>query len=279
MRALWDSWTDDAIVRDQAAGRYFDRRGLAFRGWNGRFFRVGGPLNLPRPPQGHPVIIQAGASGPGRSLASRIADVVFTASNTVDDAVRFYDDVKQRAVAHGRSPEAVLVMPGLSPVVGRSESEAREKLERLHAGIDVGVAVATLQNFMPDVDLREVALDAPLPELPLTEGNQSRQRLAFDLARRDGLSLRQLALRFAGTRGHWCVAGTASQVADQMEALFQAGGADGFNVMPPLFPDMLADFTREVVPELQRRGLFRTEYEASTLRGHLGLERRPLRMG
>ena len=132
---------------------------------------------------------------------------------------------------------------------------------------------------MPDVDLREVALDAPLPELPLTEGNQSRQRLAFDLARRDGLSLRQLALRFAGTRGHWCVAGTASQVADQMEALFQAGGADGFNLMPPLFPDMLADFTRGVVPELQRRGLFRTEYEASTLRGHLGLERPPLRMG
>jgi FMN-dependent oxidoreductase (nitrilotriacetate monooxygenase family) len=273
VRGLWDSWTDDAILDDRQAGVFLDPDKQVFRGHAGRYLTVGGPLNLPRSPQGRPVLVQAGASGPGRDLAARIADVVFTVGATEDDAIAFYRDLKGRAVRHGRRPEDLIIMPGVNPVVGSTEAEANAKLDRLHALIDAKVALASLQNFMPDVDLSALALDAPVADLPATQAQQSRQQVALEMARRDGLTLRELALRFAGTRGHWTVAGAPEQVADQIERRFRIGAADGFNVMPYLFPDAFTDFCNEVVPLLQRRGLFRLDYAGSTLRDHLGLER------
>lgn len=164
-------------------------------------------------------------------------------------------------------------MPGISPVVGRTEAEAKEKLRYLNSMIDPELAVATLQNFMVDVDLRKYPLDEPLPDIPQTEGNQSRQTLALEMARRENMTLRQLASWFAGTRGHWMPIGTAEHIVDQMEECFDRYGADGFNVMPITLPGELKDFTSLVVPEMQRRGRFRVDYEGPTLRDHLGLAR------
>jgi FMN-dependent oxidoreductase (nitrilotriacetate monooxygenase family) len=271
VRMLWDSWDDGAIVRDGLRGEFIDLDRQRFFGHQGKYLKVGGPLNIPRPPQGHPVLVQAGASGPGRDLAARVADVIFTVGATEEDAVAFYKDVKARAPKHGRRPEDILIMPGVNPVVGSTEAEARAKLQRLHEQIDPQSALSSLQNFMPDIDLRSFPLDAPVTDLPVTQAQQSRQQVALELARRENLTLRQLALRFAGTRGHWTVVGDPVQVADQLERRFLVGGADGFNLMPYLFPTALEDFTQHVVPELQRRGLFRKDYEGSTLRDHLGL--------
>jgi FMN-dependent oxidoreductase (nitrilotriacetate monooxygenase family) len=273
VRALWDSWDDDAIVRDRTGGEFLKLEQQRFFGHAGKYLKVGGPLNVPRPPQGHPVLIQAGASGPGRDLAARVADVVFTVGATTEDAIAFYRDVKDRASQHGRRPEDILIMPGVNPVIGSTSAEAQAKLERLHDAIEPQAALASLQNFMPDIDLHALPLDGPVPDLPVTQAQQSRQRVALDLARRENLTLRQLALRFAGTRGHWTVIGDPVQVADQLEQRFRSGGADGFNVMPYLFPDALVDFAEHVVPELRRRGLFRSDYEGTTLREHLGLAR------
>lgn len=271
VRALWNSWEDDAIIRDQEEGRFFRPSGVHSTDHHGRYFDVAGPLNIPRPPQGHPILVQAGASGLGRALAARVADVIFTASPGLDEAMTFYRDIKQRATGAGRDPDHVLVMPGITPVIGTTRADAQSKLDRLHAMIDLDLALNTLQNFMPDIDLRALPLDEPLTELPITNAQQSRQTLAMDMARRDNLTLRQLAHRFAGQRGHWCPTGTAFEVADQMEEFFVSHGADGFNIMPSVFPTMLEDFVELVVPELQRRGLFRTEYEGRTLRENLGL--------
>lgn len=272
-KALWDSWTDDAIVRDQAGGNYLDLDKQRFHGFEGKDIKVGGPLNTPRCPQGRPVLVQAGASGPGRDLAARVADVVFTAGATLEEAVAFYKDLKGRAERCGRRPEEVLIMPGITPVVGGTEAEAKAKLDRMNEGIDIDVAVQGLRNFMPELDLQGLPLDGPIPELPLTNAQQSRQVLACQIARRENLTLRQLALRFAGTRGHNTVFGAPEQIADAMEARFKASGADGYNVMPLLFPDSLQDFTEQVVPVLQKRGLFREDYEGPTLRHQLGLTR------
>jgi FMN-dependent oxidoreductase (nitrilotriacetate monooxygenase family) len=271
---LWDSWTDDAMVRDRASGQWLDLDKQRFTGHQGKYLNVGGPLNVPRPPQGHPVLVQAGSSGPGRDLASRIADVVFTAGTVKDQAIEFYDDLKARAAAHGRAADQVLVMPGISPIVGSTEEEAQRRLTELNEGIDIKVAVQNLQNFMPDIDIHGFALDELVPEVTqMTQAQQSRQKLAWDMARREGMTMRQLALWFSGTRGHNTVIGTPEQIADRMEDFFRSGGCDGFNVMPMLFPGIFRDFAEQVVPVLQKRGLFRQNYEGVTLRDHLGLDR------
>lgn len=271
VRGLWNSWDDDAFVRNRGSGMYFDPQKVHFLEHAGKYFKVRGPLNLPRSPQGHPVLVQAGSSGVGRDLAARVADVVFTAQTLAADRINFYADLKTRAASFGRAAQDVLVMPGISPIVGRTEAEAKEKLRYLNSLIDPDLALATLGNFMVDVDLRQFALDEPLPEIPQTEGNQSRQQLALTMARREKMTLRQLAAWFAGTRGHWMPIGTASQIADQMEECFDTFGADGFNIMPVTLPGTFDDFADLVVPELQNRGRFRAEYEGSTLRDHLGL--------
>ncbi|TPM28062.1 LLM class flavin-dependent oxidoreductase [Mesorhizobium sp. B2-3-5] len=240
---------------------------------DGQSFSVRDPLDLPRSPQGAPVMVQAGASDVGRDLAARTADVVFTAAQTFEEAKAFYDDLKGRMAAYGREPDDIKIMPGVAPVVAETEAEAREKHEELQELIPDDVGVALLSSYLSISDLWRYPIDGPLPELPESEGMKSRQALIVEQSRRDGLSIRQLARHFAGARGHWRIVGTAAQVADELQARFEGGAADGFNVMPSYFPGELDVFAALVVPELQRRGLFRRDYEGRTLRQHLGLKR------
>ena len=268
---LWNSFEDDAFVYDKESGIYYDADKLHAANHTGAHFSVAGPLNVGRSPQGQPVIVQAGSSEPGKELAARTAEVVFTAQNTLAEAQAFYSDVKGRMAKYGREPDELKVMPGIFPVVGRSRHEAEEKFAELQELIHPSVGIRLLSDMIGGFDLSVYPLDGPVPELPETNGGKSRQHLLFDIARRDQLTINQLAKRIAGARGHWQVVGTAEDIADQLEDRFVNGGADGFNIMPPTLPAGLDDFIDLVVPELRKRGLFRTEYEGATLRENLGL--------
>ena len=269
---LWDSWDDDAFLYDKAGGQFYDPSRRHVLGHKGTHFSVRGPLNVARTPQGHPVVVQAGSSEPGKELAARSGEVVFTAQQTLADAVAFYADLKGRLARYGRAPDDLKIMPGVFPVVGRSESEAREKFEALQSLIDPVVGLA-LVSGLTGVNLSGYPLDGPIPELQATNGSKSRQALMLDLARREQLTIRQLYQRVAGARGHWQVIGTPEQIADALEERFLAHGADGYNVMAPILPGGLTDFIELVLPELRRRNLFRSEYAGTTLREHLGLRR------
>lgn len=274
VKGLWDSFDDDAFVRDAASGVYFDPRRLHALNHVGRHFRVKGPLNIERAPQGHPVIVQAGSSEPGRELAAATAEAIFTAWTSLGEAQAFYRDVKGRLAKYGRRPGELLVLPGISPVVGRTEAEAQARWAELQALIHPAVGLNTLAPFWPGEDLSKWDLDASPPYIPEPpRGVHSRAQVVLELARRDRLTVRQLYQYLAGARGHWVVVGTPAQIADRMQEWFEHGAADGFNVMPPVLPQSLDDFVDLVVPELQRRGLFRTAYEGRTLRENLGLER------
>jgi N-acetyl-S-(2-succino)cysteine monooxygenase len=270
---LWDSWDDDAFVRDRAGGLYFDQHRLHVLDHAGKYFRVKGPLNIPRSPQGRPVLVQAGSSEPGKELAARTAEVIFTAQQTLADAVAFYTDVKGRLAKYGRAHDDLKILPGVFPVVGRTESEARDKFEQLQSLISPEVGLNLLAAFLGDPDIVNHPIDGPIPALKETEGGKSRQALLIELARRENLTIRDLYLRIAGARGHWQIVGTPTQIADQLEERFQNYGADGFNIMSPILPTGLTDFIELVLPELRRRKLFRTEYEGPTLRDQLGLKR------
>jgi len=238
----------------------------------GQSFSVRQGLGIPPSPQGAPVLVQAGSSDVGRDLAARTADVVFVATQTFDGAKSFYDDVKARAAWAGRNPDNLKIMPGVSPVVGRTREEAQSKFDALQALIPDEVGLALLASYLSTDALEGLPLDGPMPDLKANEGMQSRQQLVIDQSRREGLSIRQVAQHFAGARGHWRLIGTAADIADELEAWFVGGACDGFNVMPAWFPGGLDDFVDLVIPELQRRGLFRTRYEGRTLRANLGLE-------
>ncbi|MFM0529733.1 LLM class flavin-dependent oxidoreductase [Paraburkholderia strydomiana] len=270
---LWDSWEDDAFVRDKASGVYFDADKLHVLNYKGKHFKVRGPLNVARSPQGWPVVVQAGASEAGRELAAQTAEVIFVAHQTLDEAKAFYRDVKGRLSRYGRQPEHLKIMPGIFPIVGKTQQEAQDKFDALQELIDPTVGVSLLSKMTGGVDLSNYPVDGPVPDLPETNGGKSRQRLLLDLARRDNLTIRDLYLRIAGARGHQQVIGTPQSIADQLQQWFEEEGADGFNIMSPWLPGGLVDFTEHVVPELQRRGLFRTEYTGDTLRDHLGLPR------
>ncbi|MBB3811383.1 LLM class flavin-dependent oxidoreductase [Pseudochelatococcus contaminans] len=274
---LWDSWDDDAFLRDRQSGQYFDPAKLHPLAHKGRHFSVKGPLNIPRSPQGHPVVVQAGSSEPGKELAARTAELIFTAQQTLEEAVAFYADVKGRLAKYGRLPEDLKILPGVNAVIGATEAEAKEKFEELQSLIDTRVGLALVSEHLGGVDLRGYSPDDPVPVLEETNGSKSRQVLVSELARRENLTIRQLYLRIAGARGHWQLVGTPEQIADQLEERFINYGADGFNVMPPLLPGSLDDFIALVLPELRRRNLFRTEYEGRTLRENLGLRRPPNR--
>jgi FMN-dependent oxidoreductase (nitrilotriacetate monooxygenase family) len=269
---LWNSWEDDAFLRDKESGRFFDPDKLHLLNHVGEHFSVRGPLNVARSRQGHPVVVQAGSSEAGQELAARTAEVVFTAQRTLQEAQGFYADLKGRLAKYGRAPEDLKILPGVFPVVGRSEAEAQDKFEQLQALIHPEIGLTLLSNYIGNFDLSAYPLDGPLPDLPVTNASQSRQKLLVDLARRENLTIRQLYLRIAGARGHWQLIGTAAQIADQLEERFLGFGADGFNVMPPTVPGGLDDFIELVIPELRRRGLFRSEYEGKTLRENLGLK-------
>jgi N-acetyl-S-(2-succino)cysteine monooxygenase len=273
VRALWDSWEDDAFLRNKTSGRFFDPDKRHVLDHKGRFFQVKGPLNVARSPQGQPVLVQAGSSESGRALAARTAEVIFTAQQTLQDAIDFYADVKGRLAAHGRHPDDLKIMPGVFPIVGRTRSEAHEKFEELQSLIDPVVGLALVSGLTGGIDLSGYPLDGPIPELPETNASKSRQALTIELARRENLTIRQLYLRVAGARGHWQLVGTAEDIADQLEERFVNYGADGYNVMPPTLPGGLTDFIELVLPELRRRGLFRSDYEGHTLRENLGLRR------
>lgn len=270
---LWDSWDDDAFVRDKASGIYFEPDKLHIPDHKGEHFSVRGPLNVARPPQGYPVIIQAGSSEDGKNLAAQTAEVIFTAQQTLAEGQEFYADVKGRLAQYGRSPDDLKIMPGVFPVIGRTEQEARDKFEQIQNLIDPQVGLALLSGLLSGADLSSYPLDGPLPDLPETNLAKSRLQLLSNLAQRESLTIRQLYLAIAGARGHRQLLGTPSQIADQLEEWFVNDAADGFNIMPPYLPGGLDEFVDLVIPELQRRGLFRTEYEGHTLREHLGLPR------
>ncbi len=270
VHGLWDSWDDDAFVLDRQSGIFFDPEKLHVLGHKGEYFQVRGPLNVSRSPQGQPVLVQAGASEDGRNLAAETADVIFAAATTIDIARDFYADVKARVARHGRNPDHVLIMPGFQVTIGRTEQEARDKFEFLQSLIHPSVGVRHLSHYI-GFELAGYPIDGPLPEIPLTNLNVSRTEMLFRLARRENLTIRQLYQRIAGGRGHFQTYGTPIQVADIMEEWVTTGAADGFNFMAPIFPSGLEDFIELVIPELQRRGLYRTRYDADTLRGNLGL--------
>jgi alkanesulfonate monooxygenase len=276
VKGLWDSFEDDAFIRDQQSGVYFDPAKLHTLNHVGKHLKVAGPLNIERPPQGYPVIVQAGSSEPGRELAAATAEAIFTAWTSLPEAQAFYRDVKGRLSGYGRRPEQLLILPGISPVVGRTQAEAEAKWAELQRLIHPSVGLNTLSQFWPSEDLSRWDPDAPppyYPELPL--GRNSRLHVVVELARRERLTVRQLYEYLAGARGHWVVVGTPRKIADEMQLWFEAGAADGFNVMPPVLPASLQEFVDLVIPELQGRGLFRREYEGKTLRENLGLARPP----
>lgn len=271
---LWDSWEDDAFTRDKASGQYYDPAKLHVLNHEGEHFHVQGPLNVARSPQGRPVIVQAGSSETGRELAAQTAEVVFTAQTSLAAARDFYSDLKGRLGKFGRTPDELKIMPGVFVVVGQSQSEAQEKFEEFQELVEPQVGVALLSRMLGNFDLSAYPLDGPLPELPLTDsGQRSRQLLLTELAGRENLTLAQLGRRIAGGRGHYSLIGTPTQIADELQAWFEGGAADGFNVLVPHLPGGLEDVANFVVPELQRRGLFRRNYSGSTLRDHLGLKR------
>ncbi len=274
VKALWDSWEDDAFIRDKETGRFYDTGKLHDINHKGEHFSVKGPLNVPRPVQGHPVVVQAGQSEDGRKLAAHSAEVIFTAHQNLASAQEFYRDIKARVRAAGRNPDHVLIMPGVAPFVGRTEAEAREKYQRLNDLILPEDGVALLNGLAGQtLDLRGYPLDGPLPKSTETEGMKSRQALIRQIADEHNFTIRQLYQWVATARGHYTVVGSAEQVADQLESWFHNEAADGFNILPPWLPTALDDFVDLVIPELQRRGLFRNAYEGSTLRENLGLPR------
>ncbi|MCY0855492.1 LLM class flavin-dependent oxidoreductase [Cupriavidus sp. D39] len=276
VKALWDSWEDDAFIGDKASGRFVDTAKVQPIAHHGEHFSVQGPLNLPRSPQGHPVLVQAGGSADGRELAARHAEAVFSASQSFEESLAYGRELKARAQALGRGPDAVRVLAGLTTIIGATEAQARQRRDALIDLIPWDYSLARLAGTLgitPD----RLKLDERLPDhlvLPANgNGNHTFFNATLALARRHGYTVRELIRELAGGGGHRVIVGTPEQIADDIEHWFRHGAADGFNLMPDALPDGLQDFVDGVVPILQRRGIFRTEYEGSTLREHLGLAR------
>ncbi len=272
VKGLWDCWADDAIVADRTTGVYIDPTKVKPLDHEGTFFKVKGPLNIGRAPQGHPIISQAGGSEPGQQLAARTADLVFAVVQDIDEARIGYEALKARLPALGRQAEDVCVMPGVMPVVGRTDREARDKLNALMGFVNATNALGMLSERF-GVDMSGYDLDGPIPDLPKADTYHSFTGVMLAKAKREQMTLRDLYNLVAAARGHWVLCGSAESIADTLQDWFETGAADGFNIMPPYFPAGLEDFVDLVVPILQARGLFRTDYTGTTLRDHLGLER------
>ncbi len=268
---LWDSFADDAFIRDAESGIFWDPARMHVLNHVGPELSVRGPLNVARPVQGWPVIVQAGASDAGRQIAAETAEMVFAAGGPIADAQAFYADVKGRAAALGRNPDHLKILPGALVVVGATLEEARAKRALLDSLVHEESAIGALSIAL-GVDARAFDPDGPLPEIPETEASKSGRERAIAMARRENLTVRQLAQRLGGYGGAAMV-GTPASIADEMQEWLETRACDGFNIMFPYVPGGLVDFVEQVVPELQRRGLFRREYEGTTLREHLGLPR------
>lgn len=270
MTGLWDSWESDAVIADVETGQYVVPEKVHYLNHEGEHFRVRGPLNSARCPQGQPVLVQAGSSKTGQAFAAKYAEVLFTVQQDLEVASNFYAEVKQGVKEGGRNPDHCKVMPGLTPVVGRTEQEAKEKLNQLASYVDERSAMETLSARMGH-DMSQYPLDGPVPELPTEANVQGYSWMILTEAYRENSTLRDLYNLFAVSRGYLIVCGSPEQVADSMEEWFNSPACDGFNLTPVHFPESLDDFVDLVVPELQRRGLFRTEYDGQTLRDHFGL--------
>jgi len=268
---LWDSWAEDAFIRDQESGIFMDPDKMHRLNHEGEFFKVAGPLNIARPVQGWPVIIQAGASEPGRQLAAETAEAVFTSQRDLAAGQAFYADVKGRMEKMGRNPEHMKIMPGCFVVVGDTVEEAKAKRAKLDSLVHIESAIASLSITL-GCDASKFDLDGPLPEIPESNATKSGRERAVMAAEKEGLTVRQLAQRLGGYSG-LAMVGTPATIADEMEEWLYTRGTDGFTIMFPFLPEGLNDVVDKVVPELQRRGLFRTEYEGTTLRENLGLPR------
>jgi FMN-dependent oxidoreductase (nitrilotriacetate monooxygenase family) len=279
VRGIWDSYDDDAFPRDKESGVYMRPDKVHLLNHKGPHFQVRGPSAVPRSPQGHPVLIQAGSSDIGMNLSARVADIVFTSQSSLKGAQAFYNNVKGRCDRYGRSPDDVLVLPGALLFIGETESEAQEKFDMLNSLIPLRVAMQRLSANLGGVDLNKFELDAPLPDIPVNNARVSAVESYLTIARREGLTLRQTAMRSAAAKHHWTLIGSVRQVADELESWFLEGGADGFNVLASDVPGAFNMLVDKLVPELQRRGLFHTEYEGTTLRENLGLRRPPDRSG
>src|SRR5436190_9743944 len=276
VKALWDSWAADAVIDDRARGRYAKPDRIRPINHKGEHYQVAGPLNLPRTPQGRPVFVQAGSSDTGRRFAARHAEAVFTAHMEKATAQAFYADLKSLVAAEGRAPDQVLILPGLSPMIASTEAEAKRMSREINDLSDPEVGRKRLSGRFGGHDFSHLPLDRPLvpedfPPPSSVEAARSRTEVILSLVRREKPTLRQLLASLAGARGHFTAAGTPEQIADLIEDWFTDGAADGFNIMPPLLPAMLDVFSVEVIPLLQRRGLFRRAYEGKTLRDHYGL--------
>lgn len=275
---LWDSWADDAVIDDRDSGHYAHGDRILPIDHAGEYYNVAGPLNVPRCPQGRPVLIQAGSSTTGRRFAAKHAEAIFTAHMEKETAQEFYKDLKALVVEAGRAPDQALILPGLSPVIAGTETEAQRIAEELNDLADPEIGRKRLSGRFGGHDFSHLPLDVPLtpddfPDPATVEAARSRTEVIVGLVRREGLTLRQLLSKLAGARGHFTYAGTPEQLADLIEDWFTDGASDGFNLMPPILPAMLDVFIDEVIPILQKRGLFRTGYEGETLRDHFGLTR------
>jgi FMN-dependent oxidoreductase (nitrilotriacetate monooxygenase family) len=274
---LWDSWEDDAFIRNKATGVFFDAAKMHRLNHTGEFFSVQGPLNIARSRQGRPVLIQAGASEAGKAFAARVADAIFTSQGSLAEAVQFAQDVKRRAAQYGRNPQELLIFPGCSPIVGHTGAAAEQKYQEIASLVNMQDALHYLGRYFNDIDFTQFALDAPFPDLGdfARNGWESTTDKLKQLAKAEHLTLRQLAHR--ATTPKTAFIGTPTHIADTMQEWFEAGAVDGFMISGAVLPDGLTDFIDHVVPILQARGLFRTAYEADTLRGNLGLPKPPNR--
>ncbi|WP_256992390.1 LLM class flavin-dependent oxidoreductase [Paenibacillus sp. XY044] len=272
VRSLWDSWEDDALLSDKEKGIFADKDKVHYVHHQGEWFNVRGPLNVQRPPQGHPVLIQAGSSGPFRDLAAKYAEVIFTAQPNFESASSFYDDFKGRLQALGRSRDDVKILPGTMLIVGHTEREAQEKERYLESLIHTNTGLAFMSGSM-NYDLSKHPLDEPFPDIEhAIRGSRGRFQFVFRKAREEGLTLEQVARWYIASRSHHIVTGTPETIADRLEQWFRGGACDGFNLMAPYMTDGLDDILERVVPELQNRGLFRGDYSGVTLRDHFGLK-------
>lgn len=269
--SLWRSWNPERFVRDKKSGVFFQDDAVGPAEHQGRYFRSKGPLNVLPSRQGRPLLVQAGSSDAGKALAAKTADVVFTAQTDIISARGFRDDIRKRRELAGSDPDDVLILPGIFPVIGKTKSEAEDKYAELQDLIQPDVALSLLETYLGDVDLSDVDIDAPLPDLPVSNSIRSRQALLTELARKEGLSVGALARRIAGARGHVEVIGTAEDVAGHIEDWHAGGAADGFMLMPPTFPQGQDDFISGVVPLLRKRGLLNSGPHTGSLRQRLGL--------
>jgi FMN-dependent oxidoreductase (nitrilotriacetate monooxygenase family) len=278
VHALWDSWEDDAFVGDKATARFVDTSKVHPIAHRGTYYSVAGPLNVPRSPQGRPVTVQAGGSNDGRDLAAAQAEAVFTLAQTIDEGAAYARDLRTRAAAYGRSGESIVILPGLATVIGSTNAEAKRRQDELWELVPIEYSLARLAGTL-QIDPSQLELDKPLPDpLPLpANANHTMFQGTVNLARRGNLTVRQLLRALGGGVGHRIIVGTPEHIADDIEAWFRAGAADGFNLMPDVLPTGLEVLVDTVVPILQKRGLFRKDYSGSTLRDHFGLARPPSR--